>query len=89
MSDRSMYSEDYFVVLEGNSPEQILSAAELKDKLETILKNHRENYPDRLPRELQKLDSLETQSQHLLDNCCEFELSAGTLLQWYAIRLEK
>ncbi|MBE9040686.1 chlororespiratory reduction protein 7 [Oscillatoriales cyanobacterium LEGE 11467] len=85
MSDSSMYAEEYFVFLEANSPEQILSADELREKLKTVLKNH----TDRLPRELQTLNSLEDQSQHLVENCCEFELSAGKLLQWYAIRLEK
>ena len=85
MSDSLMYSEEYFVILEANLPEQILSAVELKDKLKTVLIKH----TDSLPRELQKFDALEDRVQYLLENCCEFELSPGNLLQWYAIRLEK
>ena len=85
MSDKLMYSEEYFVILEANQPEQILSAAELREKLETVLKTRVEP----LPRELQKFESLEDRTQYLLENCCEIELSPGSLLQWYAIRLEK
>ena len=80
-----MYSEEYFVILEANKPEQILSAAELREKLETVLKTQVEP----LPRDLQKFESLEDRTQYLLENCCELELSHGNLLQWYAIRLEK
>ena len=85
MSDKSMYSEEYFVILEANSPEQILSAAELKEKLETVLKTR----VAPLPRELKKFESFEDRTQYLLENCCELELSPGNLLQWYAVRLEK
>ena len=80
-----MYSEEYFVILEANKPEQILSVTELREKLETVLTTQVEP----LPRDLQKLESLEDRTQYLLENCCEIELSPGNLLQWYAIRLEK
>ena len=85
MSDSSMYSEEYFVILEANQPEQILSATELREKLETVLKTR----VAPLPRELKKFESLDAQTQYLLENSCEIELSPGSLLQWYAIRLEK
>ena len=80
-----MYSEEYFVILEANKPEQILSVTELREKLETVLTTQVEP----LPRDLQKFESLEDRTQYLLENCCELELSPGNLLQWYAVRLEK
>ena len=85
MSNSLMYSEDHFVVLEANQPEEILTRAELLTKLESILSSRQ----DHLPRELQKFSALPQQAQYLLDNYCEFDLNPGEYLQWYAIRLEK
>ncbi|MGB3404179.1 MAG: chlororespiratory reduction protein 7 [Microcoleaceae cyanobacterium] len=85
MSNSLMYSEDHFVVLEVNQPEVILTRAELLTKLESILSQHQDN----LPRDLQKYSTVTQQAQYLLDTCCEFDLSPGKYLQWYAIRLEK
>lgn len=80
-----MYSEDHFVVLEVNQPEEIVTRAELLTKLESILSQRQ----DDLPRDLQKIATVTQQAQYLLDTCCEFDLSPGKYLQWYAIRLEK
>lgn len=85
MPDSLMYSEDNFVVLETNQPEQFLTAAELLEKLKNILAQRQ----DDLPRDLQKLPTLESQAQHLLNSYCEFDLGPGQYFQWYAVRLEK
>ncbi len=85
MSNSLMYSEDHFVVLEANQPEEILTRAELLAKLESVLSERQDN----LPRDLQKFSTLSQQAQSLLDTCCEFDLSPGQYLQWYAVRLEK
>ncbi len=85
MSNSLMYSEDHFVVLEVNQPEVILTRAELLTKLESVLSEQQDN----LPRDLQKFSTVSQQAQYLLDTGCEFDLSPGKYLQWYAIRLEK
>ncbi|MBF2001427.1 MAG: chlororespiratory reduction protein 7 [Synechococcales cyanobacterium C42_A2020_086] len=85
MADSIMYQEDAFVVLEPNQPEQILSAAELLDKLKGILSQRQ----DDLPADLQALNSVEAQAQSLIDTVCELDLGPGEFLQWYVIRLEK
>ena len=85
MPDSLMYSEDNFVVLETNQPEQFLTAAELLEKLKNILAQRQ----DDLPRDLQKLPTLEAQAQYLLNTYYEFDLDPGQYLQWYAVRLEK
>ena len=85
MSNSLLYSEDFFVVLETNQPEQIVTAAELLDKLQEILVARSDN----LPRDVQAMPSVEAQAQHLLDTTCELDLEPGCYLQWYAVRLEK
>lgn len=85
MPDSIMYQEDCFVVLEPDQPEQFLTAEELLQKLKKIL----QDYQDQLPRELEKLSSLEEQAQYLRDNYCDFDLEPGSYLQWYIVRLEK
>lgn len=85
MPDSLMYSEENFVVLETNQPEQLLTAAELLEKLKNILAQRQ----DDLPRDLEKLSTLEAQAQHLLNTYYEFDLGPGQYLQWYAVRLEK
>ncbi|WP_413164966.1 chlororespiratory reduction protein 7 [Capilliphycus salinus ALCB114379] len=85
MPDSIMYSEDHYVVLESNQPEQFLTTAELQQKLESILSDRQED----LPRELQKFSTVSQQAQYLLNTCCDFDLGPGKYLQWYAVRLEK
>lgn len=85
MSAASMYDEEYFVVLETNKPEEILSAAELSEKLRSILTTRQDN----LPPDLQQVDTIDNQIRHLLDTSCELDMVPGEYLQWYAIRLEK
>jgi hypothetical protein len=77
--------EDYFVILETNQPEQIITAAETLAKLANILRDR----PDDLPRGLDRFPTPEAQAQHLLDTVCELDLGPGEYLQWYAVRLEK
>jgi hypothetical protein len=84
MSDLA-HQEDYFVVLETNQPEQIITAAAVLTKLATILRDRQ----DDLPRGLDRFPTPETQAQHLLDTVCELDVGPGAYLQWYAVRLEK
>jgi Protein CHLORORESPIRATORY REDUCTION 7 len=77
--------EDYFVILETNQPEQILTAAETLAKLEAILASRQ----DDLPRGLEAFPTPAAQAQNLLDTVCELAMGPGEYLQWYAVRLEK
>lgn len=85
MTDSIMYQEDCFVVLETDQPEQFLTHKELLEKLTNILQARQDN----LPRELEKITSIEAQAKYLMDNFCEFDLEPGQYLQWYIVRLEK
>ncbi len=85
MPDPLMYQQDAFVVLETNQPEQLLSAAELLEKLKEILMQRQHD----LPRDLQKFASVDTQAQYLVDTSCELDVGPGQYLQWYVVRLEK
>ena len=85
MPDPLMYQQDTFVVLETNQPEQFLTALELLEKLKEILVNCQQE----LPRDLQKINSVDAQAQYLLDTSCDLDVGAGQYLQWYAVRLEK
>lgn len=80
-----MYQQDAFVVLETNQPEQLISAAELLEKLKEILMQQQHD----LPRDLHKFASVDAQAQYLLDTSCELDVGPGQYLQWYAVRLEK
>jgi hypothetical protein len=86
MPDPLMYSQDYFVVLETNQPEQILSALELQEKLKNVLKNMEAE--DLMP-DLRSFNSPEEQAKYLIDTSCELDVGLGQYLQWYAVRLEK
>ncbi len=85
MADATMYSEEMFVLLVPGNDEIFLEPDELLAKLKTML----EDYPGRLPRDLQKFDSVDQQAKHLRDTACEFEVTPGVSWQWYAVRLEK
>ncbi|OUC15118.1 MAG: hypothetical protein B0A82_08605 [Alkalinema sp. CACIAM 70d] len=85
MSQSLMYQQDHYVVLETNQPEQLLTAAEMLEKLHQVIQAH----PDVLDPDVQALPSIEAQAQYLLDNLCELKPEPGQYLQWYAIRLEK
>lgn len=85
MPDSIMYSGDAFVVLEPNQPEQFLTPEELLGKLKGIL----EQRQDDLPRDLEKLTSVDEQAQYLMETSCELNLEPGNFLQWYVVRLEK
>ncbi|MGV0025109.1 chlororespiratory reduction protein 7 [Phormidesmis priestleyi] len=85
MSNSLMYQEDHFVVLETNQSEQFLTAAEMLEKLRSVLSQRQ----DALPPDLQKFLTVADQAQHLLDTACDLDMGAGEYLQWYAVRLEK
>jgi hypothetical protein len=80
-----MYQEEMFVVLEADQEEQFLTPEELFDKLKIVL----QNYPEELPRELQKFSNLEEKATYLRDNFCELDIGKNGYLQWYVVRLEK
>jgi hypothetical protein len=80
-----MFQEEAFVVLETNQPEQLLTPAELLEKLKAILSERQ----DDLPRDLQKFSSVEEQAQYLMETSCELDVGPTEYLQWYVVRLEK
>lgn len=83
----SLRQEDYFVVLESNQPEQILTAAETRSKLVQVLHSKADEIPPGLG--LAQFDTAEAQAQHLLDTVCELDMGPDAYLQWYAVRIEK
>ena len=85
MPDSIMFQEDAFVVLEPDQPEQVLTPAELLEKLKTVLTTRQ----DDLPRDLQKFASVEEQAQYLMETSCELDVGPERYLQWYVVRLEK
>lgn len=85
MPNSIMYQEDAYVVLEPNQPEQILSAAELLEKLQDVLASRQVD----LPPDLQSCGDLSQQAQHLMETACEFDVGPGLYLQWFVVRLEK
>ena len=85
MPDSIMYSEDAYVLLEPNQPEQFLTAAELLERLKAVLATRQ----DDLPRDLQKFSDLEVQAKYLMETSCELDVEPGQYLQWYVVRLEK
>ncbi|NEP15661.1 MAG: chlororespiratory reduction protein 7 [Leptolyngbya sp. SIO4C1] len=85
MSDATLYSEEMFVLLVPGAAEVFLTPAELQARLQQMLSKRQ----DRLPRDLQKLDSVKAQAKYLRDTGCEFEVEPGVAWQWYGVRLEK
>ncbi|MGQ4647024.1 chlororespiratory reduction protein 7 [Lyngbya aestuarii] len=85
MPDSIMYEEDAYVVLETNQPEALLTPAELREKLKTILSQRQ----DDLPRDVERFNSVEEQAEYLMETCCELDVGPGEYLQWYVVRLEK
>ena len=85
MQSSLMYQEEMFVVLETDQEEQFLTPEELFNKLKIVL----QNYPEELPRELQKFSNLEEKATYLRDNFCELDIGKNGYLQWYVVRLEK
>ncbi len=82
-----LHQEDYFVLLETNQPEQILTAAETLEKLTQVILQQRADLPSGLG--LEQFDAPSEQAQFLLDTVCELTLGPDEYLQWYAVRLEK
>lgn len=85
MPDSIMFQEDAYVILETNQPEVILTPTELLEKLKVILSQRQHD----LPRDLQKLASVDEQAQYLMETSCELDMEPGEYLQWYVVRLEK
>jgi predicted Zn-dependent protease with MMP-like domain len=85
MADSLMFNNDAYVVLETDLPEQLLTPAEMFDKLQEIVVK----FADDLPEDVLKIVGVEARVQYLLDTSCELDLAPGEYLQWYAVRLEK
>jgi hypothetical protein len=85
MPDSLMYRQDAYVVLETNQPEQIVTPAEMLEKLKAILAQRQ----DDLPPDLSKFSSVDEQANYLLETSCDFNVGEGKYLQWYVVRLEK
>ncbi len=85
MPDSLMFNNDAYVLLETNLPEQLLTPAEMFDKLKEIVLKFAENLPD----DVRRIGSVDERVQYLLDTSCELDLAPGEYLQWYAVRLEK
>jgi hypothetical protein len=80
-----MYDEAYFVLLMPGAEEEILTAEELRERLQGVLRDRQAA----LPRDLAKLSTVEEQTAYLMNTACDFELQPGQTMQWFAIRLEK
>lgn len=80
-----MYDEEYFVLLMPGAEEEILTAAELRQRIQQVLSDRQ----DALPRDLAKRSTIEEQTTYLINTACDFELEPGQTMQWFAIRLEK
>lgn len=86
MPDPLMYqSEDAYVLLEPNQPEQFLTPQELLEKLKAVLADRQ----DDLPLDLQKFTNLEIQATYLMETSCELDVGPDGFFQWYVVRLEK
>jgi Protein CHLORORESPIRATORY REDUCTION 7 len=85
MSDSLMFNNDAYVLLETDRPEQLLTPAEMSDRLTDIVVK----FADDLPDDVRRIGSVEARVQYLLDTSCELDLAPGQYLQWYAVRLEK
>jgi hypothetical protein len=85
MSAASMYDEEHFVVLETDRPEEILTVAELSEKLRSMLATRQND----LPPDVKQAGTIDEQIRYLIDTTCELDMAPGEYLQWYAIRLEK
>jgi Protein CHLORORESPIRATORY REDUCTION 7 len=85
MSDSLMFNNEAYVVLETGRLEQILTPAEMSDKLTEIVLQ----FPGDLPIDVQSMIGVDAKVKYLLDTSCELDLAPGQYLQWYVIRLEK
>lgn len=85
MSDALMFNNDAYVVLEPNRPEELLTPAEMSEKLKQIVIKFAED----LPIDVQQISGIDEQVKYLLDTSCELDLAPGEYLQWYVVRLEK
>ena len=85
MTDSMMYAEEMYVFLTPDAVETFMTPPELVAKLQEVLAS----YEGPMPRELQKFDSAEARARFMVENHCDFEVTPGESVQWYAVRLEK
>lgn len=84
MSDPLLREMDHYVVLEPGGEEAILSAEETR----AWLARHLASLP-LPPADLRHLNRVEAQVERLLETACELELTPGSAIQWFAVRLER
>ncbi|NJL83164.1 MAG: chlororespiratory reduction protein 7 [Chloroflexaceae bacterium] len=89
MSNSIMYQEDGYVLLETDQPEQLLAAAELQEKLQTVIQSHWDELSAGLRQELEVRKTLDQQARYLRHNYCELKLDSGEYWQWYVVRFQK
>lgn len=85
MTDSIMYAAEMYVFLTPDAVETFMTPPELVARLQDVLANHE----GALPRELQKFESNAARAKFMMENHCDFEVSPGESVQWYAVRLEK
>lgn len=84
MGGAIMYQEDGYVLLETEQPEQLLTAEELLDRLETILALETMD----LPPDVVRIDHPRERAIYVRDHYCELDLGPGRYCQWYVVRFE-
>ncbi len=85
MPDAIMFQEDAYMVLEPDQPEQFMSSEELLSKLTSILGSCQGD----LSRDLLRFPTVAAQAEYLMNTSCEFDVTPGQYIHWYAVRLEK
>ena len=83
MSNPLIHNCDHYVILEPGKQEEILTAQETLQWLESWLKTL-----DELPEDLSNLTPLTAAAKRLIDTACDLEIKPGFHLQWFAVRLE-
>ena len=83
MSDPLLREMDHYVVLEPGGEETILSASNTL----AWLASHLASLPV-IPTDLAHLSSVEAQAERLLETACALDLTPGSTIQWFAVRLE-
>ena len=83
MSDPLIRENDFYVILEPGKEENILNSPDTLSWLESWL-----NKIEFLPKDLEAIPSKKEAAEYLLDTACALEVSKGTTIQWFAIRLD-
>jgi hypothetical protein len=81
--DRTLYDNpEHYVLLTDNGIEEILTAAEMQDRLEGLVATTTAN----LPTNVLAIADTKERATYLLANYCELQETDGSYYQWYACR---